>query len=162
MYEDELTGFGNKRKFDKTILGLEQSLKKNRDMGFCLVDIHNLRFINERIGYNVGDKVVSYIAEALLHNFQDIAQIFRISGGVFVLIVSKEKKSEAENAYDSFWEEWKEKSKELDFICDIAYGSAFYNEKEDFDLNATFVRADSELYLFKRKLKTRTGKVQLE
>jgi len=81
-YTDELTGLGNRRAMNKTMVRLEREARR-RGKAFVLLtlDVDAFKPINDEHGHPVGDKVLVRIAETLLQH-SDWEEGRRRSGGV--------------------------------------------------------------------------------
>jgi len=84
---DEMTEVYNRRGL--TILG-EQKLKDAKryqsSVGVIYLDIDNLKLVNEKFGYQVGDSCIKTLAEVLSHNFRESDVIARVGGDEFIVI----------------------------------------------------------------------------
>ncbi len=81
---DPLTGLGNHRSFherlQRELAGAEQ---KGSSVGLCLVDLDDLKTINDNFGHPVGDTVLGHIASRLRQG----GESFRLGGDEFAVIL---------------------------------------------------------------------------
>lgn len=153
-YFDEMTGFGNKLLFEKVLEEKEINLADNPEgvLGVLLFEINDLRKINDRYGYAIGNKIIALAAGIIFNHMDNIGEIFRIAGGEFAVVIPSANIKKAESLVECIYEDIKSGSSEFGVSFVFAYGSACYDENEDFDLHSTFVRADTSLYFSKRKI----------
>lgn len=81
-YHDPLTGLRNRVAYDEV---LEHLLGKEFPTGVGFLDINRLKWVNDNMGYDMGNKVVCRLCAILTEHFQK-EQIYRISGDEFVII----------------------------------------------------------------------------
>jgi diguanylate cyclase (GGDEF)-like protein len=85
---DELTGLGNRRAFDEAIT--VETLRASRDQGplsVGLVDVDNLRRINDRYGHLEGDRCLGEVARAMERSLRASDRCFRWGGDEFVVLM---------------------------------------------------------------------------
>ncbi|MFN8152323.1 MAG: diguanylate cyclase [Solirubrobacterales bacterium] len=85
--QDPLTGLANRRAWDEA-LEREMALAERRDESFSilLVDLDQLKEINDRLGHPVGDTVLRSVARLLVENSRESDVIARIGGDEFALL----------------------------------------------------------------------------
>ena len=79
---DNLTKLGSRYSYERKLFDLNKSNKKCVIM---IVDLNNLKFINDKLGHGYGDKAIKAVAEYLRNNFIG-SDMFRIGGDEFVII----------------------------------------------------------------------------
>ncbi len=93
---DPLTGVFNRRKFEQE---LEREVERSRryKVDFCLimVDLDNLKGINDTFGHYAGDLTLQKCARLLQGNVRKVDVVTRIGGDEFVLILPHTKPSGA-------------------------------------------------------------------
>jgi diguanylate cyclase (GGDEF)-like protein len=93
---DPLTGVFNRRKFEQE---LEREVERSRryKVDFCLVmvDLDNLKGINDTFGHYAGDLALQKCARLLQSNVRKVDVVTRIGGDEFVLILPHTKSSGA-------------------------------------------------------------------
>lgn len=85
--QDPLTGLANRRAWDEA-LAREFALAARRDEPFAvvLVDLDQLKEINDRLGHPVGDAVLRNVGRLLVDNSRESDVIARIGGDEFALL----------------------------------------------------------------------------
>ena len=81
-YHDPLTGLRNRLAYDEV---LEQLLGKGLSTGVAFLDLNGLKWVNDCLGYDMGNKAIRKVC-AILQEHIDPQYIYRISGDEFVII----------------------------------------------------------------------------
>ncbi len=86
---DPLTKVGNRNllKFEMR-RQFEEAIRENRDFGLLLIDIDNLKVINDSKGHKEGDRIIKSTADVIKKNTRSIDTICRIGGDEFVVITA--------------------------------------------------------------------------
>lgn len=77
---DELSGLGNRRKFDSDLV---EELRKGKMFVLALGDLDCLKAVNDREGHQAGDEIISKTGEAIGHRFE---MAYRYGGDEFSII----------------------------------------------------------------------------
>ncbi len=85
-FYDSLTGIGNRNYF---INNLKKYINKNRSFYLIILDIYNFKYINEKLGKSVGDKILKEVAKKLDKHLK-YENIFRIGNDEFTIISTSE------------------------------------------------------------------------
>ncbi len=95
LYYDALTQLPNRELFSDR---LEQSIvqvERRKESGAVLaVDLDSFKRINDTLGHSVGDELIKAVAIRLLKTIYDSDTITRVSGGNFLIILSRLAKEE--------------------------------------------------------------------
>jgi diguanylate cyclase (GGDEF)-like protein len=87
-YVDELTGLGNRRRFQDLIEGgVMQALLRRETFSLVLLDLDDFKCINDRYGHDVGDHVLRSCAEQLRCTTRSPGGLARIGGEEFAAIL---------------------------------------------------------------------------
>lgn len=87
-YNDQLTDLPNRTSFRKVLLEeVEKSKEKNANLAFVYLNIDRLRYVNDSLGHEAGDYVLSVVAKRLKHILQGEHVIGRLSGDEFAMIL---------------------------------------------------------------------------
>ncbi len=81
---DALTGLFNRRAFDETIAELSGSKSGG---SLAVIDVNDLKLINDRHLHAAGDGVLMLVARALVARFRVTDPIFRIGGDEFAVVM---------------------------------------------------------------------------
>jgi diguanylate cyclase (GGDEF)-like protein len=81
---DPLTGLGNQRHFDEALeRHLATATAEASSLGLCVVDLDDLKGINDRNGHPVADRVLAQVAAHLRRS----GEAFRLGGDEFALLL---------------------------------------------------------------------------
>ncbi|WP_232493054.1 putative bifunctional diguanylate cyclase/phosphodiesterase [Novosphingobium kaempferiae] len=83
---DVMTGMGNRAAFDGALAELD--CKVPGGWALCLVDLDNLKVVNDTFGHQAGDHVLRHVAERLFRAAGS-DRVFRIGGDEFALIITQ-------------------------------------------------------------------------
>lgn len=81
---DALTGLYNRRHFDEVVA---EQRGKSVSGSLCVIDVNDLKLINDRYLHASGDAVLKLVARALVSKFRVTDPIFRIGGDEFVVLM---------------------------------------------------------------------------
>lgn len=68
---------------------INSALSKNEDLTIAVIDLDNLKGVNDELGHVVGDQVIVFFAKILKNSFNNKAEISRLGGDEFVVSSSK-------------------------------------------------------------------------
>ena len=159
-YKDALTRVGNKAAYIKRMDEFNhQQAETHQDFAMVVVDINNLKQINDDYGHRAGDIYIKGCCHMVCEVFKH-SPVFRVGGDEFaVLLVDgdydnrKELVSKLKAAYQKTYEQvnvspWERYS--------AAVGMA-ENASEDSTTEFVFKRADKEMYKDKTRFKEKYG-----
>jgi len=84
---DPLTGLGNRRAFDEAVEACLARVDSGEMPVLVLIDLDDLKTINDQAGHDVGDEAIRTVARALTERIRTHDQAFRIGGDEFALII---------------------------------------------------------------------------
>jgi diguanylate cyclase (GGDEF)-like protein len=85
---DELTGLGNRRAFDEAVtVESVQASREHVPLSVGLVDVDNLRRINDHYGHLAGDSCLRDVARAMERSVRASDRCFRWGGDEFVVVM---------------------------------------------------------------------------
>lgn len=85
---DPLTGVGNRRQFDTSLVSMiEQSKSQGSPISLLLVDVDNFKQINDKLGHPVGDDVLRLISSLIKRSCRTEDLICRYGGDEFAVIL---------------------------------------------------------------------------
>ena len=161
---DALTGIRNKRGYETEIQRINKSIAMgNTKVGVVMVDMNDLKEVNDRYGHEKGDKVICSMCDMLCSVFKR-SPVFRIGGDEFVVVVSNYDYANLESNVDKFLacvnhnieeselEPWERAS--------AAIGYAVFEEDKDVAIEDTLKRADEKMYECKQEMKERLKKIK--
>ena len=80
---DPLTGVGNRRRFDERLNDEVPPRKRGSPVSVCLLDVDDLKTINDRHGHPIGDLVLAAVGARLASS----GEAFRLGGDEFALLL---------------------------------------------------------------------------
>ncbi len=158
-FTDGLTGVGNTAAFKKKLNHLEVVKVNYKSIGIVQFDINNLKTINDTLGHEMGDKLITDGSAIINKCFGGIGDVYRTGGDEFVAIICCENAfklcNEAILKFDMALDEYNSDDSHR-FLLQIAYGAEFYNSDlsdQYLTLREVHKLADKKMYENKSELK---------
>lgn len=146
-YTDGLTHLKNRTSFDEMIRALNTTLESERSIHLIILDINNLKIINDSLGHTEGDRYITDGAKILRNTLESLGEIYRIGGDEFAIIIRNIEEGIINQAISDMFEQIDKYNKHPNsFKMSIAYGMSSYRKDIDKDLHSVFVRADKAMY----------------
>jgi diguanylate cyclase (GGDEF)-like protein len=93
---DPLTGLGNHRAFQEEVLRqVEEARRYDGNVSLLLIDIDDLKRVNDERGHAAGDELLSSIGRLILASIRRADRAFRVGGDEFVVLMPQ---TDAESA----------------------------------------------------------------
>lgn len=145
---DYLTGLKNRNSYQVDMDNLI-AMKMQDGMGLVVIDLNNLKLVNDTLGHETGDRYISCISQAYFNLHTKEAVMYRTGGDEFVLAVPDASEEKLERISKSLKEEFDRLkfSEDLNF----SWGYAVYDPKQDNTIHSTYRRADKYMYARKQK-----------
>ncbi|WP_223702521.1 EAL domain-containing protein [Sutcliffiella deserti] len=86
-YHDPLTKLHNRVSFKKVIDNLLEKSKADRRIALLLIDLDRFKVVNDTLGHYMGDIILVKTSERLKETLEGDAQLFRIGGDEFVIVL---------------------------------------------------------------------------
>lgn len=84
---DALTGLTNRMKLDRVLLAeVNRTKRYNRALSIILMDIDHFKMVNDKLGHQMGDKVLQGVAATLRDNVRKVDIVGRWGGEEFMVI----------------------------------------------------------------------------
>ena len=151
---DELTGLHNRRHFlELTSREMQHSLRRNKPLALCMIDVDNFKSINDQYGHAAGDTVLKEIARLCQKDLRGTDILARFGGEEFVLALpgaSPERALEVTERLRSRVEEFQFEGSMAFLKLTITAGIAELERGED-SLDPALSRADRALYQGKKQ-----------
>lgn len=143
---DKLTGLYNRRGYD--------FLLKNVDLdtsALLLIDLDEFKGINDTYGHDVGDKVLTKVANAIRNSFRSQDYVCRIGGDEFAVIMIHADEEQTDLIRGKIWKinEYLQKKEEGVPAISISAGVTFGEDGHIAEI--VFKEADEALYLAKNE-----------
>lgn len=146
---DGLTGLYNRRHFDNKIIEeARRAHRQKHDLYLALLDVDNLKELNDKFGHPAGDKLLATVGSILKScTREDVDWPFRYGGDEFCVILSQVSQKQACMTTERILEKFNDKKLPL---TSLSIGLAKFVRNKDKKLPediATLVkRADNALY----------------
>ncbi len=154
---DALTGIRNKRGYDTEIQRVNKEIMAGHtDVAVVMVDMNNLKQINDTYGHEKGDKVLCSLCDILCSIFKR-SPVFRVGGDEFIVVVENQDFRDLDKNVEQFKACIERDRSEEDLEpwerTSAAIGSAIYDPDKDCGIEDTLKRADEQMYANKRAMK---------
>lgn len=142
---DSLTNIKNRAAFDQKMKRLNSSDKAT---GLIMLDLNNLKKINDRYGHSSGDKAIATAAQIFVESFVGIGTPFRIGGDEYCIICEDVDISDVKLALSAVNQRIAIVNQQSDFTFSAAYGFSTYNKngKGEKTIYDTLKEADIKMY----------------
>jgi diguanylate cyclase (GGDEF)-like protein len=98
---DALTGLPNRRAWDATVaLALQEAAASGRPLCVALIDVDNLKLVNDRDGHAAGDEMLQEAADAWREVLRGRDYIARYGGDEFAVLLGDCDRDEAQNVVE--------------------------------------------------------------
>ena len=155
-YTDAMTGTMNKIAYKDVVSEMEDQIESgNASFAVVVMDINNLKKMNDNFGHEFGDMLIRDSASIIKNTFKN-STIYRIGGDEFATLLNEEDSKRWEEFLEIFSDEMNRFNKnntKYEQKVEIAIGIANYRPKEDKNFLMVFRRADQKMYENKLKLK---------
>ena len=159
-YKDALTGVGNKAAFLKKTEEINRLIKeKNYEYAIVMVDMNNLKEINDIHGHKAGDMYIRGCCHMLCEAFKH-SPVFRIGGDEFVAVLHAADYDDRKNIVEKLKADFEETYNKTDVDPWCKYSAAVglaENAFGDYTMDLVFKRADKAMYEDKAKFKEKYG-----
>lgn len=152
-YQDGLTNLSNRTAFNERV---EQLQMKQDNVGVIMLDVNNLKLVNDNLGHQYGDEMLVKSARMISDSFEPIGgECYRIGGDEFVVILFKEniweRVADGLKAFKGYVNEYNAQEN-LKYHINIAYGYAIL-EDEKCNMSQLYEIADYRMYECKKQMK---------
>lgn len=146
---DKLTGIYNRGYFETEI----ERVKKGRNfpLAFFIIDVNDLKIVNDTIGHTAGDELIINAAKILQNSFRSEDCLARIGGDEFAVIIQKADENLVKELYRRILDTQERINQSLEIKVSMAVGFAI--AKSEKDVNDAIKKADENMYLHKRQIK---------
>ena len=146
---DAMTGMNNKRSYFEIEERLNEQIKQgNAKFAIVMIDLNDLKTINDTKGHGKGDEAIIAIANSIKETFKN-SETYRIGGDEFVVVCEGEDLDNVNSLRKRFKNNVLSKSNDLS----AAVGIAIFDPKLDNNFEDTFKRADKKMYQNKKEMK---------
>ena len=159
-YRDTLTGVGTKAAYVNKVKELGKEIENgHRDLGIVMVDMNDLKRINDEFGHKMGDAYITGCCHLICEVFKH-SPVYRIGGDEFVAILQG---ADFDNRYalveqlrKRYEDAWANDQAALWERYSAAVGMAEL-ASDDWTIDLVFKRADKAMYKDKQRVKEGRG-----
>ena len=148
---DTLTGLYNRQHLQTVIDSLNLSLDL---IGVIIIDINNLKYINDTFGHLYGDLVIKTTAQILKKSIKEGDYVFRYGGDEFMILAVNCNKNYINaiirKIHINIASIWNRKQKNIKLTMSIGYSMSSKN----IPINEVINIADENMYMEKNKFKS--------
>lgn len=154
-YQDALTKAKNRAAYEKELDRL--LLPENEgEFRLILVDINQLKYINDSYGHNKGDEAIVACYECLIMAFGPLGSCYRLGGDEFACLLTDTNEEHLENAMEHFYQLIGKVDDRFEFPFSVALGEKIY-QRESSDgrdkFRDFFHHVDGVMYDTKKRMK---------
>ena len=144
---DQMTGLGNRRKYEAKLDRLRESQLPTTVITF---DINNLKKTNDSMGHKAGDELIMGAVSCIQGTFGKYGECYRTGGDEFVVIASNltNDREQLEKVFSDTVEAWHGNSVEK---LSISYGLISSTEHPELTLDELILESDRLMYEAKAK-----------
>lgn len=147
-YHDGLTELLNRTSFIEDI-------EKFKDVNTGLIavmDINNLKYINDKFGHNEGDQLIINVSSAINDFLSPLGRCYRIGGDEFVFISLQENiEKKFKQISNKIKKDLKKYKNSNGYETSVAIGYSVINDENNIEI--AFKKADENMYEDKQKMK---------
>lgn len=125
---------------------------RNNKLNRVMVDANDLKKINDNLGHQKGDELITQIASCLKQVIKNDGNCYRTGGDEFIICVKGKTRQEIETYVTCIRKELRRMNDRKDIPVSAAIGYAWTSEKEK-NLDRLMQEADDAMYEDKKKMK---------
>lgn len=152
-YTDVLTGLGNRASFEERMDSIRSNTCESEAVCLVIIDINDLKGINDTLGHKLGDKAIKQVAGAIEAVFAKNSFCYRIGGDEFCIIIHKIPKNKVKYMLDKLTHDIGNAYFVEGRSLSIAWGYEVYEPSLSESVDDVFVRADKKMYSCKQAMK---------
>lgn len=149
---DGLTEVKNRKAFERAMEYYNEQRNPEMHLGFIMCDLNELKQVNDKLGHDKGDEYIRFCTGVITGVFSK-QQVFRIGGDEFAVILLDISSEELHEDLENLRKRMEEYVADEELNTGMAVGYAFYNSLQDERLEEVMVRADSQMYACKKRMK---------
>ena len=157
-YKDALTSVGSKTAYNGAIAKLQEDVDKKKlfCFGFVMIDVNNLKYVNDTYGHKLGDEYIKGCCSIICNAFKR-SPVFRIGGDEFVVLLNgadyDARVELADEMEKAFTDAYTNENEEPYCRYSASYGHAIFDPLLDKTVEEVLKRADQRMYEYKKEFK---------
>ena len=150
---DMLTEAMNRNAYENMVKYLDEQEIELRTTGVVLLDLDNLKLINDNFGHDKGDEALKLCYQCIREAFKKEENCFRIGGDEFAYVYHSNGREDIAAKLRLLESLLREKARDLPYPLSVSAGYACYLPETDIDFKDIVRRSDTMLYRQKRRKK---------
>ena len=152
-FRDSLTGVKNKHAYIEKESSLNQMINEKSELQFAVAscDVNGLKMVNDTLGHQAGDELLRSACKQICDSFSH-SPVFRIGGDEFAVILDGGDYISRDSIMASFKQLAEQNLKEKKAV--VSVGISDYIPGQDTNVQDVFARADANMYIHKKHLKS--------
>ncbi|TCK98167.1 diguanylate cyclase (GGDEF)-like protein [Natranaerovirga hydrolytica] len=155
-YRDLLAGGYNRTAYERD---LDVLLKKKKRFRLILIDVNNLKWINDNYGHKYGDDTIKKVYELMQETFKTIGRCYRIGGDEFAILMKNTDENIYKQCIKGLRKDLEICGENLPYLVDIAVGHSVFNPNKGDTYVKFYQEVDQKMYADKIKRKRRTQEI---
>ncbi|MBR2927819.1 MAG: GGDEF domain-containing protein [Oscillospiraceae bacterium] len=150
---DYTTGLKNRNSYERDMAQAKfvaQTKRQSPQIGFLVIDINNLKYINDHYGHQEGDRLISVSADILKNHLKSASSIYRIGGDEFLAVYSATSNAAVEAEMDAVMQACRNAK---DFSLPLCLALGYQSGPLDNNVDELLKQADQNMYSCKARLK---------
>ncbi len=148
---DNLTKVGSRYAFDSFVVQFQSNTKKYNSISIVVIDVNNLKFINDNFGHDSGDKIIEAIGivlrclEVQCSEFKTKA--YRLGGDEFMVVAfntDRQSHLHLEGCLQSCYRNYLSENRKS--LLEFSQGAVYNEIDENFDFEKAVKIADQKMY----------------
>lgn len=148
-YKDFLTGGFNRTAYERDV---QSCLDTQKSFRLILLDLNELKHINDTYGHNQGDEAIRLVFNAMKTSFVQ-GKNYRIGGDEFAVLIEDVDAIRFKDCLDNFQSILNETTKDFLYPILVAVGSDVYHYGDWNNYSRFYHHVDQKMYLHKKKIK---------
>lgn len=150
-FTDTLTGIGSNAAYLRDVMAIKESIAKGTaDFSMAVIDVNNLKYINDNYGHDNGNILIINAVETAVSVFGK-DRVYRIGGDEFAVLLNGVDLDTAKMLAERYLLMLKEIKGQI--VVSAAIGTAAYEKGGEDSFDKVFKRADEEMYRRKAEMK---------
>ncbi len=141
---DEVTGLYNRHAYEEAVSFIESNNAKH-DLVYVSMDVNSLKIVNDTMGHDAGDELITGAAECMKKCFGEYGRIFRMGGDEFTALIYADDE-ELESIKENFKEAVNSWSGSICDYLTVSCGYVAQKDNEDLSIHQMSLLADERMY----------------
>ncbi len=153
---DIMTGVMNRRAGLELLKKAHRRAAENNGMlSICYVDVNGLKEVNDHIGHEAGDALISSVVDVLKQHIRQTDFVIRLGGDEFLIVLGQSSMQNTEAVWTRIVAEFERinQTEERRYLISVSHGIMSFTLEPNEDVEEVINAADQKMYEEKRALK---------